>query len=173
MNHETVRRTARQQNGEVTIAIHDGDRSALTPLFALADDSMTEIAGYRDLGTLIAATVDGQVVGLALLLDDLDGSTLDLRSLAVAVGHQGRGIGRSLLMDATRLASGRGYVGLLTSTATADISNLRFYLRNGFRMLRIERDAFTAADGYGDVVSDEGIRVRDRVLLDKSLEADV
>ena len=37
---------------------------------------------------------------------------------------------------------------VLVATAAADIGNLRFYQRQGFRMRSVERDAFTPATGY-------------------------
>ena len=55
------------------------------------------------------------------------------------------------------------------ATATADIGNLRFYQRLGFRMRAIERDAFTPATGYPSDLEADGIPVRDRVWLDMRL----
>ena len=48
------------------------------------------------------------------------------------------------------------------ATATADIANLRFYQRLGFRMDHVERDAFTIDRGYRSLHVDR-IPVRDRV----------
>jgi hypothetical protein len=45
---------------------------------------------------------------------------------------------------------------------------LRFYQRLGFRLLRIEPDAFTPEAGYPDIEID-GIPLRDRVWLSLSL----
>jgi hypothetical protein len=50
-------------------------------------------------------------------------------------------------------------------TAAADVGNLRFYQRLGFRMVEVERNAFTAADGYPDGIVIDGIPLRDRVWL--------
>lgn len=55
------------------------------------------------------------------------------------------------------------------ATAAADLDNLRFYQQLGFRMLSIERDAFTVATGY-DPTTVDGIELRDRVWLDLSLD---
>ena len=61
---------------------------------------------------------------------------------------------------------------LLVATAAADIGNLRFYQRVGFRMRSVERDAFTPATGYEDGLEIDGIRLRDRVWLDLPLATD-
>jgi hypothetical protein len=58
---------------------------------------------------------------------------------------------------------------MVVATAAADIGNLRFYQRTGFRLCRIERDAFTSADGYPDSIVIAGIPLRDRVWLDREL----
>lgn len=58
---------------------------------------------------------------------------------------------------------------MLVATATADIDNLRFYQRLGFRMDHIQRDVFNAARGYSGLVSN-GIPVRDQVWF--SITAD-
>jgi hypothetical protein len=57
------------------------------------------------------------------------------------------------------------------ATAAADIANLRFYQRLGFRMRSIERDAFTVARGYDPDAKVDGIKLRDRVWLDRSVDA--
>jgi len=47
----------------------------------------------------------------------------------------------------------------------ADVANLRFYKPLGFRLLRVERDAFTPSAGYPAAVTIDGIPLRDRVWL--------
>jgi hypothetical protein len=59
---------------------------------------------------------------------------------------------------------------LVVATAAADVGTLRFYQRLGFRMLRVERDAFTPADGYAEGLTIDGIPLRDRVWLDLALQ---
>lgn len=147
----------------VQIKLHHGDRESLMALFALADDSWHEIAGYRDRGALLAARDEGAIIGLALIID------AELKALAVAESHRRRGIGRALVRCAAAEAARRGITRIEVATAAADISNLRFYQLMGFRMLRVERDAFTRENGYSDVCSDDGIMVLDRVVLDLML----
>jgi hypothetical protein len=67
------------------------------------------------------------------------------------------------------LARSEGRATLVVATAAADIGNLRFYQRLGFRMRSIERDAFTAATGYAPGIVIDGIELRDRVWLDRTV----
>lgn len=58
---------------------------------------------------------------------------------------------------------------MVVATATADIGNLRFYQRVGFRMFAIEPDAFSAATGYPEPIDIDGIPLLDRVWLAREL----
>ena len=65
-----------------------------------------------------------------------------------------------------------GCARLVVATAAADIGNLRFYQRCGFRFAAIDRDAFTAATGYPDPTDIDGIPLRDRIWLSQDLRSD-
>jgi GNAT superfamily N-acetyltransferase len=80
---------------------------------------------------------------------------------------QGWGIGAALVRAAAGLVAAEGGTELLVATAAADVGNLRFYQRQGFRMRSIERDAFTSATGYPPDLRVDGIDLRDRVWLDR------
>jgi hypothetical protein len=59
---------------------------------------------------------------------------------------------------------------LVVATAAADVGNLRFYQRAGFRLRSVERDAFSPATGYPEATAIDGVRLRDRVWLDLELD---
>jgi hypothetical protein len=61
---------------------------------------------------------------------------------------------------------------LVVATAAADVGNLRFYQRAGFRMRSVERDAFSPATGYPTETLIDGVELRDRVWLDLPLHAE-
>ncbi|MER7243270.1 GNAT family N-acetyltransferase [Kribbella sp. NPDC000426] len=151
------------------IRLYDGNREVLRPLFRLADDSEQEIDRYVGLGDVLVAEDNGELVGQLQLTATAEPSTFELKSMAVIDGRRGGGIGRALVEEAIALCRARGATHLLVATAAADIDNLRFYQRRGFRMLSIERDAFTAAAGYPDGIVIDGIPLRDRVWLDQEL----
>jgi ribosomal protein S18 acetylase RimI-like enzyme len=149
----------------VEIGWHTGQREELRALFALAEDSPQRLDAYLDQGRVLVAADDGEIVGyLQLVKTDMAGE-LELLSMAVVEERQGQGIGRALVDHAIAACRAEGVRTLRVATASADVGNLRFYQRQGFRVLRIERDAFTPAGGYPEGLTIEGIPLRDRVWL--------
>lgn len=145
---------------------YDGDRDLLRPLFREADDSEQQLDAYLDLGAVFVAEDDGEVIGHLQLIT---GDDAELKSMAVAESRRGTGVGRALVRAALEHCRQNAAKRLLVATAAADIGNLRFYQRQGFRMLRIERDAFVPSTGYPDQIVIDGIPLRDRVWLSQDL----
>jgi len=143
-----------------------GRRSELLPLFREADDSLHAINSYIEQGTVFVARDTSRVIGLLQLVRGP--TACEIKSLAVAPEHRRQGVGSALvriaLEQAVSLRAGR----VLVATAATDIDNLRFYLRLGFRMDGVERDAFTPERGYPSM-SVDGIPSRDRVWLSLDL----
>jgi GNAT superfamily N-acetyltransferase len=150
------------------IEVFTGNRSSLRPLFELAEDSATELDSYLASGRILVALEDDQVIGHLQLVDTDRPGVVELKNMAVREDLQGRGTGRRLVRAAIDLVASERAATVLVATAGADIGNLRFYQRQGFRLHAIERDAFTAHNGYRDVVID-GIQLRDRVWLEYHL----
>jgi len=150
----------------VEIRMHHGPRAGLRPLFELADDSPAQLDAYLDAGRVLIAVDDRRTVGHLQLTETA--GTLEIKNTAVLESHQRRGIGRMLTLAAVDRAHDEGHAVLTVATASADVGNLRFYQRLGFRMRRIERDAFTETTGHQpqDVT---GIPLHDRVWLDLDL----
>jgi ribosomal protein S18 acetylase RimI-like enzyme len=144
----------------------DADRQSLLPLFYLADDSKLQVASYVDRGEVLAALDGDDVVGYIQIVSDDDQGALELKSMAVRKDRQGQGIGRALVAEAVLRCRAQAGRRIIVSTATADIGNLRFYQRQGFRMYRIVRDAFGPAKGYPDGIMIDGIPLRDQVFLE-------
>ncbi|WP_245262032.1 GNAT family N-acetyltransferase [Mesorhizobium sp. WSM3626] len=151
---------------------YDGDREALLPLFALADDSHTQISRYVEQGEVLVAREGGEIVGHAQIIDTGDTGAFELKSIAVTQARQGEGLGRLLVAAAITRCRERGGQRLIVSTASCDIGNLRFYQLYGFRMSRIVRDAFGLSTGYPEGMLVDGITLRDQVVFEYDLSAD-
>lgn len=143
----------------VVVPFH-GARSELRSLFAQADDSPVAVESYIERGDVFVALSAGRILGHVQLL--VDGVDSEIKSIAVTETARRRGIGAALVRASLRRAFSKGATQVRVATATADIANLRFYQRLGFRMGCVERDAFTVDRGYENLEVD-GIPVRDRV----------
>jgi ribosomal protein S18 acetylase RimI-like enzyme len=95
-------------------------------------------------GAVWVATEDGRVVGVLVL--ELQDTALLLESVAVDPAHQGRGIGRSLIDHAERVArdAGLGAVDLYTNARMTE--NLRLYPSLGYEVIDRRRE-----DGFDRV----------------------
>lgn len=143
---------------------HQG-RDILLPLFRLADDSDQQLLAYYGKGDVFVARIGAAIIGHAQIIDTSDTGVLELKSIAVGTEWQGKGAGRLLVASVVDHCAAQRATRLIVSTATADIENLRFYQRQGFRMDRIVRDAFGPAQGYADGASVNGIPLKDQIFF--------
>ena len=131
----------------VRVERHTGRAHELRALFEKAEDSAAQLDSYLDAGEVLVASAGERVVGHLQLVDGHDAEHSEIKNMAVDPRHRGRGVGRALIEAAVDLARAQRRSMLVVATAAADIGNLRFYQRSGFRLRSIERDAFTPADG--------------------------
>jgi GNAT superfamily N-acetyltransferase len=156
---------------DIRIEVYGGPRDSLRVLFELAEDSAAELDSYIDDGRVLVAVSGGEVIGHLQLTGAGDPGQVEIKNMAVREERQGQGVGRRLVQAAVDLAAAEAVTTLLVATAAADIGNLRFYQRQGFRMRSVERDAFTPATGYPPGLRIDGIELRDRVWLDREVSA--
>jgi len=154
---------------DVRIETYRGSRENLRTLFELAEDSATELDSYIHSGRVLVAVSGGEVIGHLQLTGTGDPRQAEIKNMAVREVRQGQGVGRRLIQAAVDLAAAEAVTTLLVATAAADIGNLRFYQRQGFRIRSVERDAFTPATGYPAGLRIDGIELRDRVWLDREV----
>jgi GNAT superfamily N-acetyltransferase len=159
------------RSAAVPVREHAGPRRPLRPLFELAEDSADELDSYIDAGRVLVARARGDVVGHLQLTETGRADELEIKNMAVLPDHQRHGVGRALMAAALDVARAEHRSTVVVATAAADIGNLRFYQRLGFRMRSIERDAFTEATGYAPGIVLDGIELRDRVWLDRPVDA--
>ena len=143
---------------------YSGSRSALLrrPSCGWADPD-SYLAGGR---VLVARTED-EVLGHLQLLDTPQTGVSEIANLEVRTADQGRSLDARLVAAAIDLATATAGTRVVVAIAAADISNLRFYQQQGFRMASIERDAFTPENDRPSGTRIDGIEYRDRVWLDR------
>lgn len=154
----------------IRIASYDGPRRDLRQLFELSEDSSAQLDTYVNFGRVIVAIDEDDIVGHLQLVHGPGIGRCEIKNMAVRESHQRRGIGRALVTAAIDLVTAESCSTLLVGTAAADIGNLGFYQRLGFRMASIDRDAYTEATGYAPGIQIDGIPLRDRVWLTMPLD---
>ena len=154
---------------DITIEQYDGSHRDLAWSFREADDSEELLNTYIDLGWVwIARTAGGEVIGhLQAVPRDEDG--WEVTNTAVVKSQRGRGAGRALLERAVDEARAVGVRRLILATGAADVGNLRFYQRCGFRMTRVVQDVFTPMNGYPPGLEVDGIPLLDQVWFERAL----
>jgi GNAT superfamily N-acetyltransferase len=149
---------------------YDDDRGLLRPLFEEAEDSPSQLDSYLNDGRVLVARLGDEVVGHLQLVDTRRDGEVELKNMAVTATMRGAGVGRQLVDRAVSASRDDGYIQMVVATAAADVSNLRFYQRCGFRLDRVERDVFGPDAGYPDGLTSDGIPLRDRVWLTQRLQ---
>jgi GNAT superfamily N-acetyltransferase len=154
---------------EARIELHAGARSDLRSLFELAEDSPTELDSYLHDGRVLVARSGDDLLGHLQLVETDRPGRVEIKNMAVLEAVRGRGIGARLVRAALDLAAAAGADEMVVATGAADVGNLRFYQRQGFRFRSVERDAFGPATGYPPGIVADGIPLRDRVCLDQEV----
>jgi ribosomal protein S18 acetylase RimI-like enzyme len=150
------------------IHIHQGSRDALQALFAEADDSEDQIATYRDLGEVLVAVDQGEIIGHAQVVGTDEHGIFEIKSLAVREDLRSQGVGAKLVAAACDHCRERGGRLVVLATAAASIPALQFYQRQGFRVQRVIRDFYSPERGYRPLELN-GICLRDEIILDLDL----
>lgn len=146
------------------------ERERYMPLLLLADESEIQVRSYLQEGELyVLSDADGIPLGVVLVLYEEDASA-ELKAVAVAPEHQGRGRGKHLVALVLATLRANGIHRVVVGTGNSSIGQMAFYQKAGFRLWRIERDAFTAERGYPADLEENGIRLRDMVWLDQRLD---
>jgi GNAT superfamily N-acetyltransferase len=133
------------------------------------EDSEELLDAYIDLGRLwVARAAGGEVIG-HLQAVPRDEEVWEVTGTAVVESQRGQGAGRALLERAVDEARAAGVHRLILATGAADVGNLRFYQRCGFRMTRVVQNVFTPVNGYRAGLEVDGIPLLDQVWFERVL----
>lgn len=148
------------------IRILNKDENPPMDLLLLADPSRNIVEEYLKRGDCFITEYDNQVIGVYVLLPTRP-ETVELVNVAVAEEHQGRGIGKELVMNAIQLAKEKGYKTIEIGTGNSSIAQLALYQKCGFRITGIDIDYFIKH--YQEKIFENGIQCRDMIRLSQDL----
>lgn len=138
------------------------DKKRFLDLLLLADEQEDMIDRYLERGELWLID-DGGVKGVCVVTDE-GGSVLEIKNLAVAVGHQREGYGKAMV-DFIKNHY-KGYSRLRVGTGDSP-NTMPFYLSCGFKEVGRIADFFT--DNYSCPIIEAGVLLRDMVILEQEL----
>jgi ribosomal protein S18 acetylase RimI-like enzyme len=151
---------------ELVSRVPAGSRERFLPLFVLADESAQQVQSYMNTGDLYVYFSEDDIATGIVLAIPLEPDVVELKAVAIDPKQQGQGIGKRMLIDVLAELREIGCKRVVVGTANAAIGQLAYYQKAGFRLLSIERDFFSPARGYAEVIEEAGIRMRDMVWMD-------
>jgi ribosomal-protein-alanine N-acetyltransferase len=125
-------RPARPDDLRQWLPLHHG----LFPGSYLSDDDIAAALGDDGPRRVLTAWLDGRPAGYLVAKDDATMDELYVDYLGVDPAARGRGLGRSLLLDAMRWAEGRGRRRAALTVRQDRVEALSLYLRCGFQQVR-------------------------------------
>lgn len=137
---------------------------ALMALLLEADPDERAIGGYLDRAQIFVAEDSGRLVGVAVLYSGADG--FELKNIAVAESHRGRGLAKRLIQQVKDAAKSQGARSLTVGTGNSSLSQLALYQKCGFRISAVKKDFFAS---YPEPIYENGIRCLDMLVLTADL----
>ncbi len=135
-------------------------------LLLLADETIEAIEKYIFNSDLFVIEQGDKIIAVyALYISGED--EIEIKNIAVSEEHQGQGIGRLLLQDASNKALEKGFKTLLIGTPDSAFKQLRIYQKAGFEMFSVKKHFFT--ENYPEPIYENGIKLEDMVMLRKFL----
>jgi ribosomal protein S18 acetylase RimI-like enzyme len=140
------------------------DRERHLALLLEADDVEEHIRGYLDRGELVEIHEGNALIGVAVLVTDVE--TVEIWNIALAEEHRGRGSGRRAIELIAERCRQSGVSRLIVGTSDCSLGTIAFYRKVGFRFAGVREGYF---DDYPVVVVENGIRARDMVMFEMEL----
>ncbi|TGM60206.1 GNAT family N-acetyltransferase [Leptospira adleri] len=131
-------------------------------LLLSADPSKELVKEYLKRGICYVARSKTETVGIFVLIYTRP-ETMELVNVAVEERFQGKGIGKTLVLNAISKAKDLKMKVLEIGTGNSSLSQLALYQKCGFRISGIDRDFFLKH--YKEPIYENGIRCTDMIRL--------
>ncbi|MCL4110205.1 UNVERIFIED_CONTAM: hypothetical protein GTU68_026725 [Idotea baltica] len=129
-------------------------------LMLSADPDKGAILSYLSSSDILVCKDADRFVSIAVLVET--DKIFELKNIAVLAEYQGKGVAKSMINEAKRLAKAAGAKAIEVGTGNSSLSQLALYQKCGFRMHSIESGFF---ESYPEPIFENGIRCIDMVRL--------
>ncbi|MER1958916.1 MAG: GNAT family N-acetyltransferase [Solibacillus sp.] len=159
---------AKSKNTELMIRKLKHNENPPMDLLLLADPSEKSITKYLDKSEVYVAVEKNIIIGVYALME-IGPKRAELMNIAVADSHQGKGMGKALVLHAIEVARANDMQSIELGTGNSSIQQLALYQKCGFRMKEIIHDHFV--EQYDEPIFEQGIQCRDMVRLSIDLKS--
>ena len=135
-------------------------------LLLLADETSEAIDKYIHDCELYIYESENSIIAVYAMLT-INKEEVEIKNIAVAEDHQGKGIGKLLLQDAVERAIDRNCSALTIGTGDVCFRQLYLYHRVGFEVYDTKTDFFL--DNYPEAVYENGRQLKDMIMLRKKI----
>ena len=135
-------------------------------LLLLADETVEAIDRYINDCDIYISELYNKIIAV-YALQEINAETAEIKNIAVSEKHQGQGVGKSLILDASKRAKESGYGVLTIGTSDASLRQLDLYKKVGFEIFGKKINFFI--DNYPEPIFENGIQMRDMIMLRKIL----
>lgn len=133
----------------------------------LADETVESINKYIFDSEIYVVEQENHIIAL-YALQVLSKEEVEIKNIAVVKEHQGHGIGKLLLKDATDRAKVRGFRRIIVGTGDVSGMPMCFYQKEGFERYAVKKDFFT--HNFPSPIYEQGFQLIDMVMLKKELK---
>lgn len=134
-------------------------------LLLMADPSREAIGKYIESSEVYLAFDGDELVGVSVIA--FESNIAELKNIAVAETHRGRGIGKQLVHHAVAEAKSRNAHRIDVGTGNSSHIQLALYQSCGFTITGIEKDFFIK--NYSEKIFENGIQCVDMIRLSINL----
>jgi len=144
--------------------IRELEKDEIVPydLLLLADPSIKIVKEYIKRGQCYLAIKEKDIVGVYVLIY-IRPHTMELVNIAVNENYQGKGIGKTMVLDAIERVRQIGVKTLEIGTGNSSLAQLALYQKCGFRIIGIDKDFFIR--NYEEEIYENGIQCIDMIRL--------
>ena len=155
-----------ESDNEVTVRGLNENENIPYDLLLLADETIEAINKYIFDAEIYVCERNNKTIA-TYVLKIINNDSVEIKNIAVDIAFQGRGIGSSLLKNASENAAKRGFKSLFIGTGDNSFKQLALYQKSGFKEFKIIKDFFI--DNYPEAIYENGKQLKDMVVLKKDI----
>lgn len=136
-------------------------------LLLIADETIEAIDRYVKNSEIYILEKENKMIAV-YVLQSINKTKIEIKNIAVDEKHQGQGIGKFLLRNASDKAIGKGYKTIIIGTGDASTKQLQLYQKEGFEIYDTKKNFFI--DNYPEPIYENGMQLKHMIMLKKELE---